>query len=69
MHFFKNPLTKIEKNPQIPWSVFTGALGLAGMTAYSGLKIFAAEKLKTVSDAQSLPRCLAHLIRRARSCS
>ncbi|KAJ3522116.1 hypothetical protein NM688_g8923 [Phlebia brevispora] len=47
VHFFKTPLQKVDKIPGIPWSVFTGTLGLAGMTAWSGLKVYATEKVKT----------------------
>ena len=47
-HMYKFPLTKIEKVPNYPLSIYIGTLGMPGTTAYQGLKFFASEKLKTV---------------------
>ncbi|KAJ6490835.1 NAD-P-binding protein [Mycena sanguinolenta] len=33
-------LTFLEKNPRLPWTVFTGAAGMPGQTAYYGWKEF-----------------------------
>ncbi|EKM57160.1 uncharacterized protein PHACADRAFT_208298 [Phanerochaete carnosa HHB-10118-sp] len=46
-HSYKNSLTKIEKLPNIPLSVYVGTLGMPGTTAYQAFKYFATEKLKT----------------------
>lgn len=56
-HYYKGPLTKVEKLPNQPLSIYTGTLSMPGVTAYQGLKGFAGEKIKSVS-------CLVLLISR-----
>ncbi|GJE93492.1 NADP-dependent oxidoreductase [Phanerochaete sordida] len=46
-HEYKFPLTKIEKLPNVPLSVYVGTLGMPGTTAYQALKYFVTEKFKT----------------------
>ncbi|KII92704.1 hypothetical protein PLICRDRAFT_481693 [Plicaturopsis crispa FD-325 SS-3] len=39
--------TKLQKHKKAPWSVYLGALGMPGQTAYFGWKKFIEEKAKT----------------------
>lgn len=59
-HFFKRPLTKIEKHPKLSYSSYLGPLGLPGHTAYSAFKTFMSEKAKTVSFLLRQSFALAH---------
>lgn len=47
VHDYKVPLSKVEKLPNAPLSIYIGTLGMPGTTAYQGIKYFASEKLKT----------------------
>lgn len=47
-HFLKY-ISKIERPAQIPATVYTGTLGLAGKSAFSAYDVFAKEKTKQVS--------------------
>ena len=68
---FKKPLQKVNKVEGIPWSVYTGALGLAGQTVYQAFKFFAAEKAQKVSDTTGTFDTLTNFchLRRAKHCS
>ncbi|GJE93491.1 NADP-dependent oxidoreductase [Phanerochaete sordida] len=46
-HAYKGPLTKVNKLPNVPLSIYLGALGMPGTTAFQGIKGLAAEKLET----------------------
>lgn len=60
-HFFKLPLTKVDKLPDYPLSIYIGTLGMPGMTAYQGMKAFATERIKTVRFSQISEEDCAHL--------
>ncbi|TCD61329.1 hypothetical protein EIP91_008590 [Steccherinum ochraceum] len=40
-------IRKLDKHPDLPFSIYVGALGMPGETAYAGWNAYAAEKAKT----------------------
>ncbi|TCD66315.1 hypothetical protein EIP91_001561 [Steccherinum ochraceum] len=46
-HHIMQFIQKLDRDPDIPTSVYVGTLGMPGQTAYAGLNAFVAEKAKT----------------------